>query len=472
MKKIKLYNNTEYREWKDRVLNSKSPSFCGAKWYNASVWLQQGWTTSCHHNPPHAIDIEEIKKNPRALHNTSVKKNERAMMQRGEKPANCQFCWVMEETDPNNLADRYWLSTIASEEQLQSAFDAPADQDVDLLYLEIAFDRTCQLACSYCCPSISSSWATDVRNNGAYEGLETDRRQHYVSPCDDSMTSGPNEVNQYAEAFFQWWEDSLAASLKQLRITGGEPMMSPHMWRLLDWLEKNPSKATCRIEITTNLAYDDKVVDKMLDKISRIDLPVWTYVSSESVGAQGEYVRDGLDWQQWERNLDRLIASKDIGDISIIGTINAPNADGFVDFLKWLVEKKKTAKPQGKNLMFTINPVRFPTFQNIVVLPEDVRETIANEIDEFMASTDVLDVIDHLERDHIQRISKYIRNVVDPHKEDVTKHDLTPYELQQGQNDIKLLQQDFKRFFEQYDRRRNKNFAVTFPRLAEWYNNL
>lgn len=34
------------------------------------------------------------------------------------------------------------------------------------------------------------------------------------------------------------------------------------------------------------------------------------------------------------------------------------------------------------------------------------------------------------------------------------------------------LQRDFKNFYTQYDQRRNKNFAETFPALADWYNTL
>ena len=115
-----LINNM--KEWKIKNLDSKSSSFCGAKWYNASMWLFTGMTTSCHHNPPHQIDLEEIKTNPKALHNTTVNKNEREMMQRGEKPINCQFCWVMEQTDPDGLADRTWLSTPSSEKELRCIY--------------------------------------------------------------------------------------------------------------------------------------------------------------------------------------------------------------------------------------------------------------------------------------------------------------------------------------------------------------
>ena len=54
-------------DYKARVLDTKSDSFCGAKWYNATIWLGSGMTTSCHHPLPHKIDVEEVKKNPKEM---------------------------------------------------------------------------------------------------------------------------------------------------------------------------------------------------------------------------------------------------------------------------------------------------------------------------------------------------------------------------------------------------------------------
>ena len=45
--------NESYQEWRDRVIDKISPSFCGAKWYNATIWLNSGSTASCHHPPAH-----------------------------------------------------------------------------------------------------------------------------------------------------------------------------------------------------------------------------------------------------------------------------------------------------------------------------------------------------------------------------------------------------------------------------------
>ena len=71
--------------WRDSHLNSISPSFCAAKWYNASIHLGHGYTGSCHLPLPHPIDLEQIKTNPSAIHNTDHKKSMRKMMLEGTR---------------------------------------------------------------------------------------------------------------------------------------------------------------------------------------------------------------------------------------------------------------------------------------------------------------------------------------------------------------------------------------------------
>jgi hypothetical protein len=60
--------------FKTNHLDTKSASFCAAKWYNATIWLGSGMTTSCHHPLPHKIDVEALEHNPKLLHNTPEKK--------------------------------------------------------------------------------------------------------------------------------------------------------------------------------------------------------------------------------------------------------------------------------------------------------------------------------------------------------------------------------------------------------------
>lgn len=465
------------KQWKIENLDSKSPSFCGSKWYNASIWLSQGWTTSCHHNPPHQIDIEAIKTNPMAMHNTPVKKQERAMMQQGLKPKNCQFCWVMEEVEPEGLSDRVWTTWGGqmTPELLNTAFSNSSENDYDLTYLEFVPDRTCNLGCSYCAPTISTTWAKDIRKNGPYEDLPTDHRRHYETTGDDFIGYTYGQENPYADAFFKWWDSSLHKTIKQIRISGGEPMMSGHTWKLMDWLAEHAGDTDCRIEMTTNLSYDRDILQRFLDACSRITVPIWLYTSGESTEAKIEYVRDGLDWQLWNNNIDLVLNSGVIANTGICGTLSAASADGFADFLYWLAERKRIAPPnsnQSRSLMLSVNPVRFPTFQNIVILPKDIRKLYAEEIQNFLKIPDLNELFAPIELDHIGRYASYLLEVTAPHEEINIEHTTAEYTGSHDDLNVRALEKDFKSFFNQYDQRRNLNFIKTFPRLADWYSNI
>mgnify|MGYP003338367546 CR=1 FL=1 len=72
-------------EFKQQVLDPKSASFCAAKWYNATIWLGSGMTTSCHHPPAHRVDVNAVSFTPSILHNTPEKKRDRELMLKGEQ---------------------------------------------------------------------------------------------------------------------------------------------------------------------------------------------------------------------------------------------------------------------------------------------------------------------------------------------------------------------------------------------------
>ena len=57
----------------------------------------------------------------------------------------------------------------------------------------------------------------------------------------------------YVEAFFKWWESDLHKTLRQLRVTGGESLMSADLWKLVEWFEKNGDKSQTSPAINSNL---------------------------------------------------------------------------------------------------------------------------------------------------------------------------------------------------------------------------
>ena len=442
----KINNETDL-EYKRRVIDIKSASFCAAKWYNATIWLGSGQTTSCHHPLPHAIDIEAIKTNPSAIHNTPQKKEQRRQMQVGERPAGCDYCWKIEDMSTDAVSDRVYKTVIYNDKDLDDAYNLPASEDVNLQTLEIAFDRTCQFACSYCNPAFSTSWVRDIHQNGAYTNLVSDGRNHFTHEHSSSQLFKLNEVNPYVEAFFKWWETDLHKTLNELRITGGEPLMSDNTWRLIDWFKAHKGASTTRLAINSNLGFKRDILERLLDSTQGIELDIYT--SNESMGAHAEYIRDGLEWKQWVENLVFLLESKKVRGIHVMCTINALCLPSLSEFLYNMMKLKE--KYGRDALSFTLNILRFPSFQSPLILPADIRAIHCKELSEFLVNNSKNVALHDHELEHIKRLIDYLQQdtVVDNN-----------------------LLQDFKNFYQQYDLRRDKDFKYTFTQLTNWYSTL
>jgi organic radical activating enzyme len=453
------------KEYKKQVLDTKSASFCGAKWYHGCFWLWNGWTASCHHNPPHVSNLEEVKLDPGALHNTDKKKQERAMMQQGQRPLDCQFCWVLEDQGPDELSHRTWYSQMVTEQQLQQVFEAPADQHVIPKYVELCLDRTCNLACSYCCSDISTSWSRDIKQNGPYQGLITDERNHYTHT--GQYLYGVTDPNPYSDAFFQWWDSELRHHIEILQISGGEPIMSQHFWKLLKKL-KEDSVNFYTVIITTNLSYDTETLDRYLVEV-KDSRKLWKIaVSNECVSNKSEYVRDGLEWNQFQNNFETLLNCKLFKEITLLATVSAASIDGFVDFLHWVVAAKKRTHRDLVNLY--ISYVRWPTFQNMLILPFELRQKYSQDIENF--ATENSSWFSHKDLDSLLSLARYLVLTEQPHRGAYITDEKLEFDKQQVSLDKDELQKDFKRFFTQYDVRRNKNFVDTFPNLKQWYESI
>ena len=448
-----LKNNETYSDYKKRVIDIKSESWCAAKSYNATIWLGSGQTTSCHHPPAHAIDLEELKKNPKALHNTKQKKLERAMMQKGEKPIGCDYCWKIESMNTDAISDRVYKTVIYSDEDLENAYRTPATEDINLRTLEISFDRTCQFACSYCNPAFSSTWVKDINNNGPYMDLESDGRNHFTHSHDSAQLFKFGEPNPYVEAFFRWWDSDLHQSLDELRITGGEPLMSGYTWQLLDWFKTNKGKSKTRLAINSNLGTQVDI-DRLFNSV---DSPIDLYTSNESVGLHAEYIRDGLVWDDWANSIELICDNYSVvklRGLHIMFTINALCLESITEFLDCVVQWKMCYGKDFPN--FTLNILRFPSFQSPLVLPDEIRTRHKNNLEAWLAANDNEWLHEH-ERNHVQRLIDYLDVVKTPHA---------------GAAEQEILQRDFKKFYTQYDERRGKNFVETFPNLADWYNSI
>jgi organic radical activating enzyme len=446
-----------YLEYRDRSVNSISPSFCGAKWFNATIWLGNGTTASCHHPPAHKIPLEEVAMNHKAIHNTSYKKLIRKQMLEGERPKECEYCWKIEDLGQDKVSDRVHKSVIYSDEELIECKTLYGwDKDVELKTLEIAFDPNCNFACSYCNSSFSTTWQNDVKKNGPYQNLVSDGAAAFQQDGVHSMPYGKkNEGNPYVAAFWKWWEGELQYTLRELRVTGGEPTMSQDFWKLMKWWENNKD---CEVEfaVNSNLGQKQELFEQLL-KASHNIKSFHLYTSCEATGKDAEYIRDGLVWESWLKNIERMLSEGNVQSINCMMTINSLclfTLPEFMDEMLKLKEKYKTNSP-----VCSFNILRFPSFQSIVILPNEIRLERADAIENWINKNwaNEKNGFTEWERDSMTRLVAYIRHIE-------TGHNFT--------SSKESRERDFKTFFNQYDKRRGKNFLQTFPMLKEWWDTI
>lgn len=449
----------ELQKWRDENLNSVSCTFCAAKWYNASLHLGHGYTNSCHLPLPHPIDLEEIKTNPSALHNTKIKKEARKMMLEGKRPAECSYCWKIEDIGRNNVSDRVFKSKIYSEEDIKKLKDLPWDADVMLKTVEISFDRTCNFACSYCNAGYSTTWGKDIQNNGPYQKFKTSSAGAYQSDGSWAEKYGKDsDNNPYVTAFLEWWPE-LSQHLQEIRVTGGEPSQSHNFWDFIETMKKYPSK-NLRLAVNSNLGVNEKSIQRLIDSTHELDIKEFDlYTSCEAFGEQAEYIRDGLNYQQWRANLVNFLENanpKTFRALTIMMTINSLCLFSIVDFLEDMKLLKAKYGHHRPNL--DLNILRWPAFMSPLALPDDVKIKLRSDLVKWYDENKDSDLFVQGEKAQLERLIDYL-DVVEK------GHNTT-------ENDKELLFHDFKSFYEQYDIRRNKDFRKTFPELREWYNTI
>ena len=429
------------------------PALCLAKWKQVSLHLPTGLNNSCYHPPLHAIDPQAISINPAALHNTEHKKEQRRIMLRQERPAECSYCWNME--DQGKLSDRHYRSGEPwAAVDFEQITNSTGYEDIVPSYVEVNFNHACNLKCSYCSPQFSSSWADEVARNGGYPTSTT-----HNDPAHFTGSRRPipvREHNPYVEAFWSWWP-TLYPELVHFRMTGGEPLMDRNTHRVLDYVIANPSKKL-HLNVTSNFSVDERLWQSYLAKVKTIcDGRIehfMQYVSLDAWMSQAEYIRDGLDFALlWDRVNQFLTEVPNYSSLTFIVTMNNLSVTSLGKLMAGILGLRKIYSHTYQRVWFDTPVLREPAWQSLQILPEPYA--------------------DKLEHTWAWML-KNIEQPEDPF------HGFKDYELARLDRDIAWMRSaqnkdhsqaraDFYRFFSEHDRRRGTDFLKTFPEMSSWW---
>lgn len=364
-------------------------------------------------------------------------------MLEGERPSECEYCWKIEDLKKGHLSDRFIKSFDPwAWPKLDDVAKMPWDKNVIPTYLEVMFDNICNLSCSYCMADVSTMIQKEMEKFGPYPVKDQGHRMPRNLP----------KSEKYVEAFWKWLPE-IFSKLHYLRITGGEPFLSPQVDKLLDYIEKEAEPSpNLTLAINSNLMIQEKKLNEKIEKLVSLKVTgkikeLEIYTSLEAKGPAAEYIRPGLDYSIFFKNLEEVCSKLNTSRVVVMATFNILSVTSFKDFCIDILELKK----KYSKVVLDISYLKDPTYLRANLITEN-EYLFLDEVIEFMES--------YLSEEgtgfSVYECNKFKRVVDWVKKESELK-------------EIENHRSDFYLFINEYDKRKNLNFSSTFPELKSLY---
>jgi radical SAM protein with 4Fe4S-binding SPASM domain len=279
--------------------------------------------------------------------NNDINRNVRNDMLNNVRHERCNSCYSVEDRAAlkhNNESNRSWYKKIAIKHVNMSIFDSA--ENFNPTILDLRWQNTCNYACVYCGPDLSSTW----------ESLSSSNR---------SVIS-ENSIIQSKKYIF----DRLA-SVRHVYLAGGEPLLIKDNVELLYELHQvNPN---VEIRINSNISVVNGPVFKQLAKFKNVK---WT-ISVDSSDTVFEYMRWPGKWNQFVKNalVIRDLAGDQINFNMVWCILNSSEILSTVDHLIDLGFHEN---------MFIVQCLTDPTPLSVLNLPQDYLDVLKIKINQRM----------------------------------------------------------------------------------------
>ena len=272
-------------------LEDYGKKFCILPWMHMATYTDGTALLCCLAQPTDDKRLNLNNADINAVWNSYYWKDARKEMLNNERPSECDYCWRIENQNPEHVSDRIYKSSYSwSLPQIPKIVESGRGEDFDPTYVEVAFDSTCNFKCIYCSPEASSRWEDEIRRHGDMKQSEFNLNNLDWLKSVGKLPIHHKENNPYKNAFWEWWPE-LYPTLETFRITGGEPLLSKDTWKVFDYIKENPNPDLI-FALNTNCNAPDKLVDKMIENVKEIEGKVKyfdVYTSFENTGEHAEY---------------------------------------------------------------------------------------------------------------------------------------------------------------------------------------
>lgn len=304
----------------------------------------------------------------------------RLQMLRGEIPESCKKCFVEESNGIDSK--RVWETKVWKERlDLESIVEQTRDDGslpVNIPYFDLRLGNLCQLKCIMCSPHDSSSWIKDWKvQYPKYKNIELKKDQTWSLDFDYTW---------YKKGSFLESMKAQASSIKELYFAGGEPLLIPEHYNILEFMVNSGNARNCILRYNSNgLEITDRLL-KLWDHFKQVKFNF----SVDAYGDKNDYIRYPSKWKDIETNLRLLDETGDNVVINLACAVQALNVLYIDELARWKLNngfKKINLAPYGAGVI-GLHLVYLPSYLNIRVLPIELKQIAADRITRFIKTVD------------------------------------------------------------------------------------
>lgn len=360
-----------------------SKTFCVLPWMHLATNASGNLRVCCNSTPGKNFITKEDGK-PYKLHkddlqeawNSKVYQTIRQQMLNGERPEMCERCFREEDVGIKS-------SRQAWNEKWQEDREYDLIPAFNIRYVDLRLGNLCNLKCRMCNPYASNQWVKE------WELIDTALTPEEYERL-SNMTWPENEKT---------WENlfSIADTVEEIYLTGGEPTVIKEQHRLLDYFIDNNTAKNIKLKYNTNLT---NVPKHLLDKWSKFKT-VQLNCSIDAVGDLDHYIRYPSNWNKIVENF-QAVQSIDNAYIEIHCTVQMYNILRLHELIEW-------ALPYKHKIYFNI--LNHPAYLNIRCLPASLKEQAKSALESYTDLPKLQGVIDYMISEdwsgHLEDFYKY-----------------------------------------------------------------
>ena len=310
--------------------------------------------------------------------NSEQMRNTRLQMINDEIPSSCRKCF--EEEAKGIKSKRNWETEVWNERiDVQEIVDQTQEDGtlpVNIPYFDLRLGNLCNLKCIMCSPHDSSKWVKDWKlQYPKYELIDLKQDQGW-DPSFDYVW--------YKKSSFLDSVKNQAHHIKELYFAGGEPLLIPEHYAILQFMIDEGYAKDCI------LRYNSNATD-----ISQRLLDMWEYFkevkfnfSIDSVGEKNDYIRHPSKWDSIVSNMHLLDNTSDHITVNLACAVQLLNVHSLAELAQWKLDqnfKKINRAPYGGGII-GLHLVYLPSYLNVRVLPQDLKDQAADTISKFANS--------------------------------------------------------------------------------------